>query len=94
MSVLFPITEEMKEIFRTKYRNDPESLQDVLLILKSKGISQMQSVKLLIEEMNLSLSDADNIVLNSRAWINERSENISFRDSFFNTLFKEYNEKK
>ena len=63
------LNEEMKEIFKETYINDkPESLEVALQILKNKGYSQMQSIFLLIEILNLSFIEANRTILNSKAW--------------------------
>jgi hypothetical protein len=88
MPELFPITAEMRLCFKENFQNNAESLQKILLLLNQKGVSQMQSVKLLMEEMKMSLADADKIVLNSNAWASEFEDNKIFRENFFNLHFR------
>jgi len=59
--------ENIEQIFLDKYRGNEESLQEVLLLLKGTGCTQLETVRLLIHELDLSLKEADNIVLNSKA---------------------------
>jgi hypothetical protein len=61
------IDEEMRSYFKQNYK-DGQSLENVLIELKERGYSQMQSVFLLIEQLKLSFVEANRIVLNSKAW--------------------------
>lgn len=62
------ITDEMRDYFIGVYLKNPDSLQDILIELNIRGCSQMQSVVLLMEQLNLSLVEANRIILNSLAW--------------------------
>jgi NifB/MoaA-like Fe-S oxidoreductase len=62
------INDEMKFFFRNNYNNDEESLQKTLVDLKQMGYSQMQSLFLLIEEVGISFKEANQIILDSKAW--------------------------
>ncbi|WP_315823672.1 hypothetical protein [Paraflavitalea speifideaquila] len=46
------------------------------------GCSQLQSAKLLIALLGLSLREADKIVLNAEAWRDEKAGNTSVRETF------------
>ena len=74
--------ENIEQLFRDKYRGNEESLQEVLLLLKGIGCTQLETVRLLINELNLSLKEADSIVLNSKAWEIEKSKTLKLRDDF------------
>jgi hypothetical protein len=87
MSVLFPVTDEMRMIFKSQYNGTANSIEVILKSLKEKGISQMQSLKLIMDEMKLSISEADNIVMHSNAWGNEKEGNEIFRENFLNVNF-------
>jgi hypothetical protein len=87
MSSLFPITDEMKTIFRNLYDGSSESLENVINKLKEKGFSQMQSLRLIMQEMNFSISDADKIIMNSKAWGDEKEGNKIFRENFIKAQF-------
>lgn len=87
MSELFPITNEMRAIFKSNYNGTVESVQIILMDLKEKGFTQMQSLRLIMDEMKLSLSDADNIVMNSSAWKSEKEGNEILRDNFLRAQF-------
>lgn len=89
MADLFPISQEMNSVFDYSYDQTPESIQKILIILKMKGYSQIQCIRLLIEKLNISLSKADNIVLLSDAWSQEKDANLKFRQAFL-SLLKSY----
>ena len=56
--------------------------------LKEKGFSQMESITLLIEKFNFSLSEADSHLINSKAWGKKRKETIELRKLFDDELSK------
>lgn len=59
----------MRTYFRSHYsKEDPNSIQGILFWLKSEGYSQMQSVFLLVEQGQMSFAEANQLVLNSKAW--------------------------
>ena len=83
---LFQITDDMLKVFDAHYKNNEESLQYVIFRFKEMGVSQMQTVYFLIDKLNLKLAEADDIVLNSLAWRNNRDANIEFRNSFWDVV--------
>ena len=76
MDNLFPVTDEMRSISKSNYDNTIQSVEKLLHILKEKGITQMQALRLVLEEMKLSLSEADAIVMNCEVWKAEKTETI------------------
>ena len=63
------INDEMRNIFLKYYHKDEVgSIETVLKNLKENGYSQMQSVFLLIEQLNYSFPDANRAILNSQTW--------------------------
>jgi hypothetical protein len=63
------VTDEMRTYFRTHYdTSSTNSLEDILIKLKSKGYSQMQSVFLLVDELKIAFGEANQVILNSKAW--------------------------
>ena len=74
------IDEKMKKIFEESYHGDEESLQETIRLLKEAGYSQMDSLKCLMNELNLSLKEADQIILNAKAWSLEKENNLKMRD--------------
>lgn len=72
--------EEIKKIFAENYLGDDDSLQITLKLLKEAGYSQMDSLRILVHELNLSIRDADLIMLNAKAWESEKESNLKLRD--------------
>ena len=69
MEVPVIITEEMRAYFKATYDSgNIGSLETILIELKEKGCTQMQSLFLLIEQLQMSFTDANRLVLNSIAW--------------------------
>ena len=60
------VTEEMKTIFYSAFHSG--NVEDAISALKERGFSQMQTVFVLIEELNESFTNANRLVLNSKAW--------------------------
>lgn len=61
-------------------------IEQVVQHLRDRGLSQMQSVKLLCDELGFSLRDSDSAVLHSVAWRDVRPDTESLRDAFFDAL--------
>lgn len=78
--------ESIDKIFKTIYKGDEDSLQKSLLILKKEGFTQVDVVKLLIHEFNLTLKEADKIVFNSKAWEEERDATLNIRNDLGDEL--------
>ena len=83
---LMPITDEMKIIFKDRYKGTIDSIQLILTSLKEKGYSQAQAVRLIMAEMKLFLVDADKIVMNAIAWSGDMEGNEIFRENFIEAL--------
>jgi hypothetical protein len=84
MSTLFgDITAEMINAFNELYKKgNKESLELALKKLKQIGCTQMQSAKLLISVLGLSIREADKIVLNAEAWKGEKAGNMAIQEEF------------
>jgi hypothetical protein len=78
--------QDNETVFRTHYEGSEESLQLSLLALKQIGCTQVETVKVLISVLGLSLQEADVIVLNSTAWEAEKDDTLKLRDNFGRTL--------
>jgi len=75
---------DYKKIFKETYHNgDIDSLENAISLMKENGASQIDCVKVLKNELNLTLSEADGIVLNAKAWSQEKESVEKFRDHFF-----------
>ena len=60
--------------------------EEIITYLKSKGASQIQTVRAIKKAFNLSLNEADRSVLNSEAWKENLNSNIFMRNGFFAAL--------
>lgn len=84
MSSLFgDISAEMVNAFNEIYKKgNKESMELALKKLKQMGCTQLQSAKLLISMLGLSIREADKIVLNAEAWKKEKAGNTALRSEF------------
>jgi hypothetical protein len=71
-----------EEVFRANYKGNEFSLQECLSELKKIGCTQIQVVKLLMSELQVSLREADRIVINSEAWKQEKQATMNIRNNF------------
>lgn len=58
----------MRSVFKEYYKNDRESIEQILIILRERNFNQLQAVQLLIDELDIKLGEANSMVLHSRAW--------------------------
>lgn len=65
-----------------------DNIEEVLNILKQNGFSQMESVRLLVINLRLSITEADRIVINSKTWNSEKNTMDSFRNKIEETMSK------
>ena len=73
-------------IFREIYNPQIENWEEGILILKNNGASQMECVKIIKKELNVSLEKADEIVLHSKAWTEDKSFITEFRNNIADVL--------
>jgi len=64
----------------------PESLDFALKEIKKAGASQLDSIRVLISELKITLPEADALVLNSVAWQEQKDSTLKFRDHVGNIL--------
>jgi hypothetical protein len=75
------------EIFKSTYTpNSQDTLEESLQVLKTSGATQIECLKILISELNISLKEADHIILNSLAWRAEKQITENLRDKIFNEM--------
>ena len=67
MEYPFEVDERMKKIFQEQFCGE-ESIRGILITLKKLGYSQMQCVFLLIDQLKLSLSEANKMFQEARVW--------------------------
>ena len=77
---------EVSKMFNTHYSGSDESLENAILMLKNAGYSQMSTLKCLIDQLKISIPEGDLIILNSKAWSKEKSDNLKFRDQLGDIL--------
>ncbi len=63
-------------------KDQDRNFDKVLQILKDKGATQMECAYALIKGAGLSLGEADNIVVNSPVWIENKELNDDIRKSW------------
>lgn len=73
-----------------KYNPNEENIEEIILQLKDIGLSQMESTKVLMLKLKISLNDADKFIINSKAWKYKFQDNINLRENFFNCLNENY----
>jgi len=78
--------ESLAILFKDIYSDDPENLPKALQALKDKRASQIESVKILISSLGLSLKEADDLVRESEAWSSTKKMTDEVRSSFWDTL--------
>ncbi len=83
-------SKSINKIFEDYYSNIMD-IETVIFSLKDIGLSQMQTTKILIEKLNISLKDADNLVVKSRAWEDKLDDTLSLRSSMFDFLEMKFN---
>lgn len=72
----------IKSIFNEFY-SDKGSIELVIQKLKDAGASQMKCTRALIFELKMPLPEADEIVVNSKAWKEAKSSVEEFRDKMY-----------
>jgi len=68
-----------KTVFQEK--NDVEI---VIATLKEKGANQLQTVQAICRGLGMKLREADEVVLNSPTWSEQKELNVKIRDQFLN----------
>jgi hypothetical protein len=72
MEYPFEFELDIVEYFKSNYiEGNKDILEEILVVLRMKGYSQMKTVFLLIKEANFSFINANRMVLNSIAWNNK-----------------------
>jgi hypothetical protein len=69
MQLPVDINDKMRRLFKENFvESNPDSMETALQSLKDNGYSQMQSIFLLIDVLQLSFIEANRVILNSKAW--------------------------
>ncbi|MES2112325.1 MAG: hypothetical protein V4577_26445 [Bacteroidota bacterium] len=81
---------EYRQIFASNYNGS--NIEEVMEILKTSGASQMDTLKVLMDELNFSITEADEIVLNSITWIENKEITLRIREGFADILKNSHSE--
>lgn len=69
------------------------NIEDLILKIKVEDdLSMMQSTMLLVLKFKLKISEADNYILNSEAWSNNKESVDKLRDNIFDNIKKQNNQ--
>lgn len=82
-------TTDFVNLFTSTYNGTQEGIEDGLSQLKDNGASQIDSIKVLMEALDISLREADGIVLNSIAWSNQKNITQNIRNTFDEYFIKD-----
>lgn len=64
------------------------NIEDLILNMKTDDLSMMQSTMLLVFKFKISITEADNYILNSKAWQDNKQSVEKFRDNIFDNIDK------
>jgi hypothetical protein len=68
-------------IFKQTYNNLlPDSLETALMAMKIAGASQIDSIRVVMSELKITLREADALILNSKTWENEKELTLKLRN--------------
>ncbi|TWW01963.1 hypothetical protein [Chitinophaga pinensis] len=76
------ITKEMEAVFEAARMGSPFDIDIVLSKMREAGFSQMEATALLVRKLKLSISAADELVVNSKTWKDRRESVMQFREAF------------
>jgi hypothetical protein len=65
-----------------------DKIEILISIMKKDGLSIMQSTMLLVFKFKLTITEADNYILNSEAWKDSKESVEKFRDNIFDNINK------
>lgn len=80
--------ELLQQLFEENYCNDSKNMEKALKALRDNDVTQMQSIKILISSLKLSLKEADSIVRNSKFWLDRKEDTDKVRNGFWDALKK------
>ncbi|WP_185289625.1 hypothetical protein [Chryseobacterium lactis] len=76
-------TEELLEKYE-KYTID--NREDLLSMMRKEGLSMGQSTMLLVLKFKINITEADQLILNSETWKDEREKVEAFRNHIFDII--------
>ncbi len=66
--------------------NSNIAIENAIAALRQAGASQIKSVKILMEEMQFSLSQADERILHSETWRDKQKSTLNLREAFYQVI--------
>ncbi len=70
------------EAFKLAYNDTPENMEKALLEIRQLGASPMESLRVLMVALKLSIPEADSIILTSETWSDVKNNTTSLREDF------------
>lgn len=74
------------KIFEDVYDPKVNNRDEVICLLKEAGASQVDCLQTISKKLNLSLNEADEIVLHSEAWKDAKEQTLLLREDFWEGL--------
>ena len=84
---MFENIEKYRNLFRIIYSGE-ESLDNGLLYIRDNGANQMESVRVVMLELDIPLSEADEIVTNSIVWADNMERITELRKALEESLIE------
>lgn len=78
------LSSDLIDIFKEGYASN--DIEDGLHALRGTGASQAESVRVLMQTLELNLNEADRIVMQSATWADMYDSTIKLRDAFAESL--------
>jgi hypothetical protein len=77
---------KIKKILKQSLNNNSEKIYQFIADLKALDVSYIQTVGFLRKRLNIELGVAQEIVINSPSWINEKERIIEFNNKMWDCL--------
>ncbi len=82
---MFENINKYRKLFRIIY-TDKTNLNSALLYIRDNGANQMESVRVVMLELEVSLKEADGIVIRSSVWSDRKDDILDLRDKLERVL--------
>jgi NifB/MoaA-like Fe-S oxidoreductase len=66
--------------FSQNYNSEKNNIEEIILNLRQMGASQVETIRVIMNGLGLTLSESDTIVLNSVAWNDTKDSTDEFRE--------------
>ena len=74
------------KLFIKIYNGKLENIEEAISELRTLGLNQAETVKLIYKEAGFPLREADHLVLYSPTWKDKLEDNIDLRNEFYDYL--------